>query len=109
MDLTLHPFSTTDWASIPATAHPGVTGEALWRTQQIGDTRLRMVEYTPGYLADHWCSRGHVLFVLDGELRTELDDGRVIELRAGQSYQVGSDMEAHRSSSSSGARLFVVD
>ena len=109
MNLAEHSFSTTDWEAIPPTLHSGITGEARWRTQEIGDTRIRMVDYTPGYLADHWCSRGHLLLVLDGELHTELDDGRVIVLRAGQSYQVSSDMEAHRSSTPGGARLFIVD
>lgn len=109
MNLNGHAFSTTDWADVRPTIHPGVTGTAQWRTQQIGDTRIRMVEYSADYLADHWCSRGHVLFVLEGVLETELDDGRVFTLRAGESYQVGTDMEAHRSSTASGARLFIVD
>ncbi len=109
MDLVAHPFSTIDWNNLERSAHPGVTGEAYWRTVQIGDTRIRMVDYTPGYLADHWCTRGHVLLVMQGELHTELDDGRVVVLTAGQTYQVGSDMEAHRSSTSSGASLFIVD
>lgn len=109
MDLLGHAFTTTDWASLEPTIHTGTTGEARWRTQQIGDTRIRMVDYTPGYLADHWCSRGHVLFVLDGTLETDLDDGRLVTLSAGQSYQVGTDMEAHRSRTEAGARLFIVD
>jgi hypothetical protein len=58
------PFTVTDWSQIPATIHPGETGQALWRTLNIGDLRVRMVEYSPGYLADHWCDRGHVLFVV---------------------------------------------
>jgi quercetin dioxygenase-like cupin family protein len=109
MDLVAHPFSTIDWDGVPRTVHPGETGEAVWRTVEIGATRIRRVDYSPGYLADHWCSRGHVLLVLDGELRTELEDGRVSVLTAEQSYQVGSGMEAHRSSTTTGARLFVVD
>lgn len=103
------PFATTDWAAVPASAHPGDTGEATWRTVMVGGTRTRMVEYSAGYLADHWCSRGHVLLVLEGILRTELDDGRVVTLTAGQSYAVSSGMEAHRSSTETGARLFIVD
>jgi hypothetical protein len=103
------PFGTTDWSTVERTVHPGVTGEATWRTVLAGDTRTRMVEYSPGYLADHWCSRGHVLLVLDGILHTELDDGRVLTLTAGQSYAVSTGMEAHRSSTETGARLFIVD
>jgi hypothetical protein len=104
-----HPFTTTDWTAIDPTEHAGSAGFALWRTKQIGAVRIRMVEYTPGYVADHWCTRGHILLVIGGELRTELDDGRVIHLTAGQSYEVASNMEAHRSSTARGATLFIVD
>jgi len=109
MEFVAHAFSTIDWNALPHTVHAGTTGEAHWRTAEIGGTRIRMVEYSPGYVADHWCTRGHLLLVLDGQLRTELDDGRVTDLTAGQSYQVGSGMEAHRSSTTAGARLFIVD
>jgi quercetin dioxygenase-like cupin family protein len=102
-------FCTTDWATVPATAHAGETGKALWRTLEIGNIRVRMVEYTPGYKADHWCSRGHVLLVLEGELTTELADGRRVVLRAGSSYQVAENAEPHRSETETGARLFIVD
>ncbi len=68
-----------------------------------------MVEYSPGYLADHWCSRGHILLVLEGALTTELANGEVVTIKAGSSYQVGDNMEPHRSSTQDGARLFVVD
>ena len=102
-------FLTTTWADVPRTVHNGTTGEAIWRTVMVGDVRTRMVEYSPGYEADHWCSRGHVLLVLDGALRTELDDGRVVLMTAGESYTVSTGMEAHRSSTQTGARLFIVD
>ena len=102
-------FTTTTWADVPGTVHTGTTGEAVWHTVMVGGARTRMVEYSPGYEADHWCSRGHVLLVLDGTLRTELDDGRVVLLTAGESYSVSTDMEAHRSSTQTGARLFIVD
>ncbi|ULH15837.1 DHCW motif cupin fold protein [Deinococcus sp. KNUC1210] len=103
------PYSVTDWASVQATEHPGITGRALWRTRQFGPIRVRQVEYTPGYLADHWCSKGHILLVLEGELVTELEDGRVFTLTPGMSYQVADHAEAHRSSTPSGAKLFIVD
>ena len=103
-------FTHTDWDVVPMTTHAGERGQATWRTLEIGDIRVRRVDYSPGYLADHWCDRGHILFVLDGELVTELKDGRVFTLRAGQSYQV-SDFgdSAHRSSTATGAKLFIVD
>ncbi|CAM4215903.1 DHCW motif cupin fold protein [Deinococcus marmoris] len=103
------PFGVTDWAGVPITEHPGVTGVAHWRTQHFGGIRVRMVEYSPGYLADHWCSKGHILLVLDGQLDTELEDGRTFTLLAGQSYQVADHAEAHRSSTAFGAKLFIVD
>jgi len=86
--------------------HPGETGQATWRTFTIGDLRVRLVEYSAGYLADHWCDLGHVLSVLDTELR----DGRKFKLRPGMSYQVSENGDAaHRSSTQTGAKLFIVD
>ncbi|NTV75028.1 DHCW motif cupin fold protein [Geothrix sp. 21YS21S-2] len=109
MQMTDIPFAATDWSQVEPTEHPGVTGRALWRTRQFGAIRVRMVEYSPGYLADHWCSKGHVLLCLEGELHTELEDGRRFVLRPGMSYQVADQAEAHRSAAPSGARLFIVD
>ncbi|WGT30582.1 DHCW motif cupin fold protein [Pseudomonas marginalis] len=109
MELTAVPFGITDWSTVEPELHPGVSGSASWRTCHFGTTRVRRVDYSPGYLADHWCKRGHVLLCLEGELHTELEDGRQFTLTAGMSYQVGNDMEAHRSSTSVGAKLFIVD
>ncbi len=109
MDIRDLPFGTTDWTRIDATEHAGVTGRATWRTQQFGAIRVRMVDYSPGYLADHWCTKGHILLCLAGELRTELADGRVFTLTPGMSYQVADGAEPHRSSTSVGATLFIVD
>ena len=103
------PFGTTDWATITPTEHAGESGNAYWRTREFGGIRVRMVEYTPGYLADHWCEKGHVLLCLEGELLTELADGRTFTLIPGTSYQVADGAEPHRSSTSVGAKLFVVD
>ncbi len=103
------PFGTTDWSAVEPTTHRGETGTATWRTRTFNGIRVRMVEYTPGYLADHWCSKGHILLCLEGELHTELADGREVVLRPGMSYQVADGAEAHRSRTAIGARLFVVD
>ena len=109
MHMSNIPFSTTDWSTIEATEHAGESGTARWRTRQFGAVRVRMVEYSPGYRADHWCEKGHVLLCLAGELETELADGRRFRLGPGMSYQVADRAEAHRSSSPSGATLFIVD
>lgn len=103
------PFETTDWRDVEPTTHEGETGVAHWRTRHFGDIRVRLVDYSPGYSADHWCVKGHILFCLEGELHTELKDGRNYVLRPGMSYQVGDEMEAHRSYTPVGARLFIVD
>ena len=102
-------FGTTDWSTIDPTEHPGERGRASWRTRQFGSIRVRMVEYSPGYLADHWCSKGHILLCLEGELHTELADGRRYVLTPGMSYQVADGAEPHRSFTDTGARLFIVD
>ena len=109
MKITDLPFEITDWATIEPTEHKGETGMAYWRTRQFGELRVRMVEYTAGYLADHWCTKGHILLCLFGELHTELKDGRTNVLRPGQSYQVADDAEPHRSRTTVGATLFIVD
>lgn len=109
MQMTDIPFQTVDWRSLEPEEHAGERGRALWRTRQFGAIRVRLVEYSPGYFADHWCHKGHVLLVLEGELRTELEDGRVFTLKAGQSYQVADGVDAHRSSTETGATLFIVD
>lgn len=103
------PFGVTDWSVVPETTHPGASGFATWRTVQAGDVRVRLVTYSPGYLADHWCSRGHILLVLDGQLLTEIRDEASHTLTAGMSYQVSDDVAPHRSSTATGARLFIVD
>ncbi|MEI7382898.1 DHCW motif cupin fold protein [Pectobacterium versatile] len=109
MDMKNIPIGTTDWSQIEPTEHRGDTGIAYWRTQHFDNIRVRIVEYTPGYLADHWCSKGHILLCLEGELHTELDDGRVFVLKPGMSYQVADNAEVHRSYTETGAKLFVVD
>ncbi len=103
------PFGITDWDALPSIRHAGEQGYALWRTQQFGTIRVRMVAYSAHYLADHWCTKGHILLCLEGELHTELDDGRTFTLTAGMSYQVADQAESHRSSTSTGAKLFIVD
>jgi hypothetical protein len=109
MNMSDIPFGLTTWSEIPPTEHKGETGTAYWRTAQFGEIRVRMVEYSPGYLADHWCSKGHILLCLEGELHTVLADGREYVLTPGTSYQVADNAEPHRSYTSTGVKLFIVD
>lgn len=103
------PFQTTEWAKIPVTEHAGETGVAFWRTQQYGGLRIRMVEYSANYKADHWCALGHILLCLKGTLITELDNGTKFTLTEGMSYQVSDNLSRHRSITKEGATLFIVD
>ncbi|MDP3256147.1 MAG: DHCW motif cupin fold protein [Bosea sp. (in: a-proteobacteria)] len=113
MKLSDIPFVTTDWSTVPTEHHAGDVGEAIWRVQFFGPAedriRVRMVEYSPGYEADHWCSKGHIILCLEGSMETTLEDGRVMPLKAGMSYQVADGAEAHRSRTRTGAKLFIVD
>jgi hypothetical protein len=109
MEMTQIPFGVTDWSKVKVTEHPGNRGKAFWQTCLFNDIRVRFVEYSAEYLADHWCEKGHILLVIKGELETELEDGRRFTLKAGMSYQVADQAEAHRSSTKLGATLFIVD
>ena len=109
MRVTNIPCGATDWSSVTSTQHQGASGHARWRTVQYGGIRVRMVECTPGYVSDHWCTKGHILLCLEGELHTDLEDGRAFVLTPGMSFQVADDAEPHRSSTPVGAKLFIVD
>ena len=103
------PFQTANWDSIPETNHPGETGNATWRTIKYDDLRIRLVQYSENYRADHWCEVGHILYCLEGELTTELQNGKTVVLTAGMSYHVSDKRSSHRSSTKKGAKLFIVD
>ena len=109
VELSGIPFGATDWSRVETTEHKGECGRAYWRTRSFGNVRVRMVEYTPGYVADHWCTKGHILFYVEGELHTALQDGRSFTLGPGMNYQVADRAEPHRSSTDTGAKLFIVD
>jgi quercetin dioxygenase-like cupin family protein len=109
MNINNIPFNIINWSDVDPVEYNGETGTALWRTKNFGDIRIRMLEYSPGYSADHWCSKGHIIFCIEGELITELSDGRKFTLTRGMSYQVADNSDAHRSTTVIGAKLFVVD
>lgn len=103
------PFTKIDWSTVVKTQYPGKSGTATWQTVEAGNVRVRLVEYSEGYLADHWCNRGHVIHVLEGTLTTELKDGRVVRTPAGGTYGVAENGAPHRSSTTETVRLFIVD
>ncbi|MES2772900.1 MAG: DHCW motif cupin fold protein [Bacteroidota bacterium] len=109
MTLPNHPFEIVDWAGVAAEIHKGDSGSASWRVMHIGNIRVRMVEYSAAYEADHWCSKGHIIYCIEGEMETTLADGRKYLLKKGMTYHVGDGNEAHRTTSKEGCRLFIVD
>jgi quercetin dioxygenase-like cupin family protein len=105
MNISDIPFGITDWQNIETIEHLGESGIAI---KTFGNIRVRMVKYSAGYKADHWCHKGHILLCLEGQLITELEDGRVFTLNPGMSYQVADGVERHGSSAEQGAQLFIV-
>ncbi|MFH1152870.1 MAG: DHCW motif cupin fold protein [Pseudomonadota bacterium] len=103
------PFQTIDWEKIPKTEHKGETGTAYWQTVQFEGIRIRIVEYSQGYLADHWCEKGHIVYCLEGDVVNELKDGTKSVLTRGTSYVVSDELSSHRSATQNGVRLLIVD
>lgn len=103
------PFQTIDWSSIPKTEHTGETGTSFWQTLQLNGLRVRIVEYSAGYCADHWCQKGHIVHCLEGSFISELSDGSSVRLEKGMTYIVSDNMSSHRSVSSSGVKLLIID
>jgi quercetin dioxygenase-like cupin family protein len=102
-------FCITDWSEIEKKEYSGKIGKSIWRLFEEGNIRVRIVDYLPGYQADHWCNRGHIGYVLEGELICELNDGRIYKLQPGMSFQVADNAEAHLARTDIGARVFLVD
>ncbi len=102
-------FEFTDWERVPVSEHKGETGIAYWKTLQYDGLRIRIVEYSKNYKADHWCDKGHLVYCMEGEMDTELADGKVMTLSSGMSYQVSDELSSHLTSSAEGAKLFIVD
>lgn len=103
------PFQTIDWTSIEKVEHTGETGVAFWQTLQLGGLRIRLVEYSTGYLADHWCQKGHIVHCLEGSFITELSTGEKTTLSKNESYVVSDDLSSHRSFSENGVKLLIID
>jgi hypothetical protein len=103
------PFQTINWDLVPKTEHVGETGVALWQTLQLPGLRIRIIEYSSGYLADHWCKKGHIVHCLEGEFVSELQTGEEITLTKGMTYVVSDDLSSHRSSTQNGVKLLIID
>ncbi len=103
------PFTTIDWSGIERTEHKGETGTSFWQTLQFGGLRIRIVEYSEGYLADHWCEKGHIVHCLEGEFTSELKTGEKVMLKKGMSYVVSDTLSSHRSLSKVPVKLLIVD
>jgi len=103
------PFQTIDWTTIPKVEYKGETGHAFWQTVQFPGLRIRVVEYSKEYMADHWCRKGHIVHCLEGEFTSELEDGKKFILTRGSTYVVTDDLSSHRSSSINGVKLMIID
>jgi len=102
-------FRVINWDQVPRTEHAGESGTAWWQTIQLPGLRIRMVEYSKGYIADHWCSKGHIVHCLEGEFISEMGDGSTTNLKEGMTYIVSDDASSHRSSTENGVKLLIVD
>ncbi len=103
------PFKNIDWAKIEKAEHPGETGTAFWQTAQFEGLRIRLVEYSAGYLADHWCQKGHIVHCLKGEFVTEQTSGEKFTLTEGMTYVVSDDLSSHRSLTQNSVKLLIID
>ena len=103
------PFQTIDWNSINSTENKGETGVSFRKTIQFDGLRLRIVEYSKGYLADHWCKLGHIVHCLEGEFTSELENGEQFILTKGMTYIVSDELSSHRSYSENGVKLLIID
>ena len=102
-------FQAINWETISSSEHKGETGTAFWKTLQLPGLRIRMVEYSPGYLADYWCKKGHIVHCLEGGFESELEDGRSFTLTKNMSYIVSDNLSSHRSYSRNGVKLLIID
>jgi hypothetical protein len=109
MNKNIIPFQIINWNFIPKTEFKGKNGSAFWQTLQLQGLRIRIVEYSPGYLADHWCKKGHIVHCLEGEFVSELEDGKKFLMKKGMTYVVSDEVSSHRSSTINGVKLLIID
>ena len=102
-------FQAINWDSIDTTEHKGETGTFLRKVLQFEGLRIRIVEYSKGYLAHHWCKKGRFVHCLEGEFISELENGGFYRLSKGMSYIVSDNLSSHRSFSRDGVKLLIID
>jgi len=103
------PFQAIDWSQVPRVEYKGETGVSYWQTLQFEGLRVRMVEYSAGYVADHWCTKGHIVHCLEGEFISELQDAAEFKLTKGMTYIVSDELSCHRSITKEGVKLIIID
>ena len=103
------PFQTINWQGIPKTEHKGESGIAYWQTMQFDGLRIRLVEYSKGYIADHWCKKGHIVHCLEGEFTSELENGGEFRMSPGMTYVVSDNLSSHRSITRTGVKVLIID
>ena len=103
------PFSVIEWSKVLQAVHPGERGSSIWQVLQYPGLRVRLVEYSKDYIADHWCQKGHIVHCLEGELTTELENGDKWLLKAGMTYIVSEGMSSHRSIAVNKVKLLIID
>jgi len=109
MSLSNINFQAINWSAVGKSVHPGDSGEAFWQTLQFTGLRIRIVEYSAGYLANHWCQKGHIVHCLEGEFVSEMETGEAFTLTKGMTYIVSDDLSSHRSESKNGVKLLIID
>jgi hypothetical protein len=108
-DRIAHAYQAIDWSAVPRTEHKGDPGTSYWRTVQLPGLRIRIVEYSPDYVADHWCRKGHIVHCLEGEFVNEQENGEKTVMAKGMTYVVSDGASSHRSRTERGATLLIVD
>ena len=103
-------YSLIDWQNVESTEVKGITGHAFWKTKKFNDLRIRIIEKSPGYRADHYCKKGHVIYVIDGEMVIDFENGEKFSVSAGQTVFLGDDPEfGHSTFTENGIKYFIID
>ena len=102
-------FQTINWNNLPGTESCGISGTSYSQSKEFPGLKIRIVEYSAGYLADHWCQKGHIVYCLKGEVINEQEDGEQFNLKEGMGYVVTDNMSSHRSRTEKKVKLLIID